>query len=59
MNTYSIFLGTTCVACVNGTEFAYQVYKKTCELGEILGDEVSLYWDDNAECVAHFNPFED
>lgn len=55
MNTYTITLGASIIATINDTEYAYEVYKKTCELGELLGKVVCLIWDDNAEVVACYN----
>jgi hypothetical protein len=52
-------LGANTVATISGTEYAYEVYKKTCELGEILGRDVCLIWDDNAEVVAYYDPEEE
>ena len=42
MNTYTITLGANTIATISGTEYAYEVYKKTCELGELLGKDVCL-----------------
>lgn len=54
MNTYTIFLGSTPIACVEGTECAYAVYRKTVEIAEILGKSASLVWDDSGEEVASY-----
>jgi hypothetical protein len=59
MNTYTITLGASTIATISGTEYAYEVYKKTCELGELLGKDVCLVWDDNAEVVACYDPEEE
>lgn len=56
MNTYTITLGANTIATINDTERAYEVYKKTSELGELLGKTVCLVWDDSAEVVAYYNP---
>ena len=57
MNTYTIILGAKPIATINvsGTEYAYEVYKKVCELGELLGKSVCLVWDDIAEIIADYN----
>lgn len=59
MNTYTITLGATTIATVSGTEYAYEVYKKTCELADLVGKDVCLVWDDNAEVVAYYDPEEE
>ena len=59
MNTYTIYLGAHSIACVSGTEFAYEAYSKTKELAELLGKEAALVWDETAEEVALYNPEED
>jgi hypothetical protein len=55
MSTYTIYLGTKPVATVSGTEYAYEVYSKTRELAELLGEECSLVWDDTGEEVTWYN----
>lgn len=59
MNTYTIMLGANTIATFSGTEYAYGVYLKTCELGELLNENVYLIWDDNAEVVAYYDPEEE
>lgn len=59
MNTYTIMLGANTIATISGTECAYEVYKKTCELADLLGKDVCLVWDDNAEVVAYYDPEEE
>lgn len=59
MNTYSIMLGANIIATISGTEYAYEVYFKTCELGELLNKDVYLIWDDNTEVVAYYDPEEE
>lgn len=56
MNTYTITLGANTIATISGTEYAYEVYAKTCELADLLGKDVCLVWDDNAEVVAYYDP---
>lgn len=58
MNTYTIYFGATPIATVGGTEYAYEVYTKTKELAELLGEECSLVWDDTGEEVASYDPEE-
>ena len=59
MNTYTITLGANTIATISGTEYAYEVYKKTCELGELLGNTASLVWDETGEVVAFYDPEEE
>ena len=59
MNTYTIMLGANTIATISGTEYAYEVYKKACELAGLLGKDVCLVWDDNAEVVAYYDPEEE
>lgn len=55
MNTYTIYLGSTPIATVSGTEFAYAVYAKTASLADLLGKSASLVWDETGEEVASFS----
>lgn len=59
MNTYTIYLGAKPIACVCGTEYAYEVYRKTADLAELLGCTADLVWDDTAEVVAYYDPEEE
>ena len=54
MTTYTIYLGAHPIACVSGTEYAYEVYRKTAELAEVLGETASLCLDDTGEEIAVF-----
>lgn len=58
MNTYTIYLRTNPIACVSGTEYAYEVYTKTVDLAELLGQSACLVWDETGEEVAYYNPEE-
>lgn len=53
--TYTIYLDSTPIATVSGTEFAYAVYAKTASLAELLGTSASLVWDETGEEVASFS----
>lgn len=46
MNTYTIYLNTNPIACIADAAHAYRVYKKACELAELIGKGASLVWDD-------------
>jgi hypothetical protein len=59
MTTYTIYLGSAPIACVEGTECAYAVYRKTTEIAEILGKSASLVWDDSGEEVASYGEEEE
>jgi hypothetical protein len=56
MNTYTIYIGATPIACVSGTEYAYEVWAKTLELAELICEPACLVWDDTAEEVASYEP---
>ena len=56
MATYTIYLGATPIATVSGTEYAYEVYKKTVDLAEALNKTALLVWDETAEEVAYYDP---
>lgn len=58
MTTYTVYLGTAPIFCGGGTEYAYEVYAKTKELAELIGETVSLVWDETGEVVADFDPNE-
>ena len=58
MNTYTIYLHANPIACVCGTEYAYEVYAKTASLAELLGQSACLVWDETGEEVAYFDPDE-
>lgn len=59
MNTYTIYLHANPIACVSGTEYAYEVYTKTVELAELLGQTACLVWDETGEEVACYDPEEE
>lgn len=58
MNTYTIYLGATPIICVNGTEFAYEAYRKTYELAEFIGKTACLVWDETGEIIEDYDPEE-
>ena len=58
MNTYTIYLHANPITCVCGTEYAYEVYAKTADLAELLGQSACLVWDETGEEVAYFDPDE-
>ena len=48
---YLILLGTTTIADVTGCEVAYEIYRKTCELGELLCQEEELVDYETGEVI--------
>lgn len=56
MNTYSIYFGSSPIATVSGTEYAYEVYSRTKALAELLNKSACLVWDETGEIVADFDP---
>lgn len=54
-NNYAIYLGNNCIATVDDTEIAYEAYRKTVELADMLGTTASLVWVDSGEVVACSN----
>lgn len=51
---YWIFLGVTAIAKVTGMEVAYEVYHKTCELAELIGQNCMLVTDEDCEVIAEY-----
>ncbi len=51
---YWIFLGVTAIAEVTGMEAAYEVYHKTCELAELIGQNCMLVTDEDGEVIAEY-----
>lgn len=58
MNTYTIYLGATPIACADGTEYVYAVWAKTRELAELLTTTAILVWDDSGEVIEDYDPAE-
>ena len=58
MNTYTIYLGATPIACVSGHDAAYACYEAAKTLAEYSGKEASLVCDETSEEVAYFDPAE-
>lgn len=59
MNTYTIYLRAKPIACVSGTEYAYEVYRRAVDLAELLACTADLVWDETAEVVAYYDPEEE
>ena len=58
-STYSLFLGTTLVASVEGTKRAYDVWAKVRDFAEARGVRALLVYDEDAEILAAYEPGED
>ncbi len=58
MNTYTIYIGSTPIACVCGTDAAYDCYDAAKVIAAYTDREASLVWDETGEEVAYFDPNE-
>lgn len=56
MNTYTIYLGAKPIACVCGTDAAYDCFDAAKTLSAYTGKEAALVWDETGEEVASFLP---
>ena len=56
MNTYTIYVGATPIACVADTDAAYACYEAAKTIGEYADRSVSLVWDETGEEVAYSDP---
>lgn len=54
MNTYTIYLGATPIACVANTNAAYACYEAAKTIAEYTDKGVSLVWDETGEEVAYY-----
>ena len=59
MTNYTIYLGSTPIATVYGTEYAYAAYAKTKELAELLGKICWLVWNKTGEIIEEYDPEEE
>ena len=57
MNTYTIYLGATPIACVADTNAAYACCEAAKTIGKYTGKGASLVWDATGEEVACRGPF--
>lgn len=55
MNTYTVYLGATPIACVTA-EGAYPCFEAAKTIAEFTGKEASVVCDENGEEVAFFDP---
>ena len=56
---YYIYIESRMVAEVEGTEIAWEVYRKTCELADLLGEYAYLVDGETAEILAGSDEIED
>ena len=48
---YFIYIENRMIAEVEGDEFAWEVYRKTCELADLLGETASLVDGETGEVI--------
>lgn len=51
---YWIILGIAVIARVTGIEAAHEVYYKTCELAELIGQNCMLVTEEDGEVIAEY-----
>ena len=56
---FYIYIENRMVAEVSGMDFAYEVYRKTCELADLLCTTASLVDGESGEVVAYSDDFDD
>ena len=59
MTNYTIYLGSTPIATVYGTEYAYAAYTKTKELAKLLNKDCCLVWNETGEVITYHTPEEE
>lgn len=59
MTEYTIYLGASPIAAVNGGEAAYVCYEAAKTIAEMTGNTACLVWNKTGEEVASFDPEED
>lgn len=52
--SYWIYLGIPPIARIAGTEAAYEVYHKACELAELTGGNCILVTEEGGEIIAEY-----
>ena len=58
MTTYTIYIGSTPIACVCGTDAAYDCYEAAKTIAAYTDRTASLVWDETGEEVAFFDPLD-
>lgn len=56
---YYIYIENRMVAEVEGNEFAWEVYRKTCELAEMLGQIANLVDGETGEVIESSDDWDD
>jgi hypothetical protein len=56
---YYIYIENRMVAEVEGTEFAWEAYRKTCELADLLGEVAHLVDGETGEVIESSDEFDD
>ena len=56
---YYIYIENRMVAEVEGTEFAWEVYHKTCELADLLGEIANLVDGETGEIIESSDDYDD
>jgi hypothetical protein len=57
--TFTLFLGASPVASVEGTKLAYDAWAKFRDFAEVLGVRASLVYNEDGEVLAEYDPEED
>ena len=58
MNTYTIYLGTNPIACIENVKACYACFEAAKTIAEMTGRTASLVWDETGEVVADYDPEE-
>lgn len=56
---YYIYIENRMVAEVEDTEFAWEVYRKTCELADLLGEIANLVDGETGEVIESSDDYDD
>lgn len=56
---YYIYIENRMVAEVEGTEFAWEVYHKTCELADLLGEIANLVDGETGEVIESSDDYDE
>ena len=56
---YFIYIGNRMITEVEGCEFAWEVYNKTCELADLLGETASLVDGETGEVIQYSDDWDD
>lgn len=59
MTTYTIYLGATPIACVDGAEATYACWEATKTIAEMTGRTAALVWDETGEEIETFGDEDD